>query len=330
MPAPFFALTACNALFQMIIYLTWNKTQERFDYMVSLHKKSRLILLAAAAAAAAVSTAAVVIRKPGFKKLVDLSYGPSDAQKVDLYLPKVKKSKCTAVVIYIHGGGWTGGDKADCDSYCTKTAERGYAAASMNYRMLGDGATLADMLADITSAMELVKSTAAQNGFTLTQAAIAGGSAGGHLAMLYCYKNQALSPIKIAFCVSQCGPSKFTDIRLYEDGEDPADKYALISALINQKVDKTTFGDLTAELQAISPVNYITKDSPPTIVIQGQKDELVRYSQGVDVFDAFYETGGVCDLILFPNSGHALDSDPDQTERYNRLFMAYEKKYFGY
>lgn len=260
----------------------------------------------------------------------DLSFGLSDAQKVDLYLPLSKPSECTAVVVYIHGGGWTGGDKADYEADCIKTAESGYAAASVNYRMLGDGAGWQDMLDDITSAMALVKKMAAENGITLLKAAVSGASAGGHLTMLYAFKNQHTSPIEIAFCAGLCGPSNFTDVRLYEDGDDPAEKYALISALINRQVDRTTLQDFTAELQAASPVTYITKDSPPTIVAHGHKDRLVTYSQGTDVFDTFTKAGGICELIPFPNSGHDLSSDPECAERYYKLFNEYELKYFGY
>jgi acetyl esterase/lipase len=154
--------------------------------MLSAYKKAGLVLIAAAATAAA----AFAIFNPGVKKITDMSYGSSDAQKFDLYLPKSNKSKCTAVVIYIHGGAWSSGDKGGYDSACRSDAKNGYAAATLNYRMLGEGATWADMLDDINDAMSLVKSTAAQNGINLNKAALTGASAGAHLAMLYSYKNK--------------------------------------------------------------------------------------------------------------------------------------------
>ncbi len=267
---------------------------------------------------------------PQITAMKNLSYGSSEAQKIDLYLPKTKATGCTAIVVYIHGGAWSGGDKGDYGSACERQAKDGYAAVSVNYRMLGEGATWADMMDDITSALKLVKTTAAEKGITLNKAGFTGGSAGGHLAMLYAFKNQAVSPIEVAFCASQCGPSNFNDLRFYEECFDPAWAYSIVSGLIGQPFNKSTFGDVTAELRAASPVAYITKDSPPTIVAQGEKDPIVRYSQGVDVFDAFINAGSPCDLILFPNSDHGLSSDPDCTDRYNKLFKEYELKYFGY
>lgn len=294
--------------------------------MKSFYKKTGLLVLTAAAAAA---TALVVFNR-GIKKLEDVGYGESDAQKVDIYLPRSNKSKCTAVVIYIHGGAWRGGDKNDYDVDCRREASNGYAAATINYRMLDEGATWADMLEDITSAMETVKATAEKNRIILDKAALTGASAGAHLAMLYSYKNQNVSPIKIVFCGDLCGPSNLFDINVAEKSGDPVWVYAVLSGLIGQKLDTTTFHDLSEILKAASPVTYITKDSPPTIVAHGQKDDVVLYSQGLDVYNAFIAAGGACELIPFPNSGHGLDNDPDAARRYKQLFSAYESKYFGY
>lgn len=294
--------------------------------MKSFYKKSGFILLTVSAAAAA----ALAVFNRGIKKLEDVSYGESNAQKVDIYLPRSNKSKCTAVVIYIHGGAWSGGDKSGYDVDCLREVKNGYAAATINYRMLDEGATWVDMLEDITSAMETVKSTAADNGISLSKAALTGASAGAHLAMLYSYKNQDIAPIKIAFCGNLCGPSNLLDINVAEKSGDPVWVYAVLSGLIGEKLDITTFNDLSETLKAASPVTYITKDSPPTIVAHGQKDDVVLYSQGLDVYNAFTALGVACELISFPNSGHGLDNDPDASRRYKQLFSAYETKYFGY
>ena len=132
------------------------------------------------------------------------------------------------------------------------------------------------------------------------------------------------------FCADQCGPSNFNDIQFYEGCADPAWAYSIISGLIGRPFDKNTLGDVAAQLRDASPVTYITKDSPPTIVAHGLKDDVVVYSQGTDVYNAFLAAGGVCELITYPNSGHGLDKDPDSTERYDKLLKEYQLKYFGY
>ncbi len=294
--------------------------------MSSAYKKAGLIVLAAAAAAAA----AFAIFNPGIKKVADVRYGSADAQKFDLYLPKSNKSACMAVVIYIHGGAWSSGDKGGYDSACRRDAKHGYAAATLNYRMLGEGATWADMLDDMTAAMNLVKTTAEENGIKLNKAALTGASAGAHLAMLYSYKNKDIAPIEIVFCGEQCGPSNLTDRDVAEKTADPAWIYSVLSGLIGEQFDQTNFGSVAEKLRAASPLTYITNDSPPTIVAHGEKDDVVPYAQGLDVCNAFEAAGGICALIPFPNSGHGLDKDPDAAQRYNKVFREYQQRYFGY
>jgi len=293
--------------------------------MTNLIKKIMALLCAAATLITALTALAFPV-----VSLKDLPYGESGAQKLDLFLPRGKKDTCTAVVIYIHGGGWMGGDKDAYTSACERTVKRGYAAASLNYRMLDEGADWADMLDDINLALELVKAEAAKKGIFLQKAGLTGGSAGAHLAMLYSFKNQTVSPIEIVFCASQCGPADFTDRRLYEESADPASLYALISRLVKQDVNPASFEAMTPYLREASPAAYVNAGSPPTILAQGMKDPIVHYAQAVTVDDAFRAAGARSELILFPNSDHGLGSDPDCSERYDQLFAEFEKQYFGY
>ena len=294
--------------------------------MTNLIKKIMALLCAAATLVTALT--AQVFPVASYK---DLPYGESGAQKLDLFLPRANKSACTAVVVYIHGGGWLGGDKDAYTSACERTVKRGYAAASLNYRMLNEeGISWADMLEDITLALGLVKAEAAKRGVFLQKAGLTGGSAGAHLAMLYAFKNQAVSPIEIAFCASQCGPSDFTDRRLYEESADPASIYSLVSLLVRQDVNPATFEAVTPYLRAASPAAYVNAGSPPTILAQGMKDPIIHYGQAVTVDEAFRAAGARSELILFPNSDHGLSSDPDCSERYDRLFKEFEQQYFGY
>ncbi len=292
--------------------------------MKSVFKKT--IVLTATAAAAV--TAGILYSTPA--KKTDLSYGASDAQKLDLYLPRLRKAKCRAAVIYIHGGAWSGGDKAGYDTACKKKAKDGYAAATINYRMIGEGATWQDMLDDITAAMELVKEKAAEQGIKLEKVALTGDSAGGHLSMLYCFKNGAVSPIPIAFCASRCGPSDLADSRFLDDFLDPESVLPIVAGLIGKPFTMDSFGEAAEDLKAASPVTYITPDAPPTIIAHGVKDDVVPYSQGTGVYDDLLAAGVECELVTYPNSGHGLSDDPESSERYEELFEEYAVKYFGY
>ena len=69
--------------------------------------------------------------------LMDLSYGADKQQRMDLYLP-ANRTKNTPLIILIHGGGWSTGDKRDFSFYITELQRRlpGYALANLNYRLV--------------------------------------------------------------------------------------------------------------------------------------------------------------------------------------------------
>src|SRR4051812_10247664 len=67
----------------------------------------------------------------------NVSYGTDLAQKMDVYLPAGRSTDSTKLIIMVHGGAWSSGDKADFDTYVTvlKQDFPGYAIANINYRL---------------------------------------------------------------------------------------------------------------------------------------------------------------------------------------------------
>lgn len=298
--------------------------------MQTFFANNRLWILLAAAAVLLTVFAVMLLRMQGVKKLTDLSYGSHAAQAVDVYLPKAKKEQRSALVLYIHGGAWSGGDKGSYTVACIDSAKEGYAAATVNYRMIGDGATWEEMLEDITLAMALVKNTAAEHGIQLEKVALTGASAGAHLSMLYAHRNADESPLPVAFCASQCGPTDFTDVSMASECEDPAAIFAILSGLVGRELSETNYNEHMAVLADASPITHIKADAPPTLLAHGELDPLVPFSQATVMFDALQAAGVPSDLVEYPNSGHGLDSDPDAADEYTRLFELYRTEYFGY
>ncbi len=268
-----------------------------------------------------------------YDKYTNLSYGSHQNQVLDLYLPQDDKDD-VALMLYIHGGSWNGGDKSAYNDFCkTTTGNYGYASATMNYRLLttkGD-VTYKNMLDDIDSAITYIINTAAEKGAEITQIGIAGASAGGHLALLYAYTHYNQSKVPIKFCVSKVGPSDFTDTAFFAENMDNSfDRYALISALIGETVTKDNFTTMTASLSAASPLSHVTSDVPPTLMAYGQKDTLVPFSNGTALHNALKTAGVPCDFYDFPNSGHDLMDDPSVSDAYVGAIADYAKTYFGY
>jgi acetyl esterase/lipase len=120
-------------------------------------------------------------------------------------------------VLFIHGGNWIGGDKGDYQEFVDALgADSGWVTANMNYRTLFQFAYCGDMLDDIEAALTQLLAHAKNLGVDIKKVALAGHSAGGHLALLYSYKEQAHSPIPIALAASLAGPADLSDPNMYD------------------------------------------------------------------------------------------------------------------
>ena len=74
------------------------------------------------------------------QRFTDIAYGSREHNTYDLYLPVDAASKDSlALILYVHGGSWIGGDKNEHHGDCYKWVQRGYATATMNYSLLNEG-----------------------------------------------------------------------------------------------------------------------------------------------------------------------------------------------
>ncbi|HIN27139.1 MAG TPA: alpha/beta hydrolase, partial [Candidatus Marinimicrobia bacterium] len=85
------------------------------------------------------------------------------------------------LIIFIHGGSWTKGDKMDYLIYLLSYAEKGYITASLSYRFAQE-AKFPAALEDVICGVEWLKANGAEYGIDSSNVALVGGSAGGHLA----------------------------------------------------------------------------------------------------------------------------------------------------
>ena len=115
--------------------------------------------------------------------LVDLAYGPSPGERLDLFpVPAAQRGDTRApLVAFIHGGYWQSLDKGDFGYLAPALLDRGIAFASLNYD-LAPRAGIPDMVAQIRRALAWLYDAAAQYGIDRERIFVAGHSAGGHLA----------------------------------------------------------------------------------------------------------------------------------------------------
>jgi acetyl esterase/lipase len=292
-------------------------------------------------ALAVIALAAVVVAyifKPKWhdeygERFVDIAYGERVHNTYDLYLPHESARKDSlALILYIHGGSWLGGDKKDHHGDCYKWVQEGYATASMNYSLLNeDSVSLMTMLDEIERCIRHIDSFALQKGAHIRQMAIAGTSAGGHLAMLFAYSRR--HPLPIKFEAIKVGPADFRILFPYDEKADKKDVENFVFSCTGKRMDVS--GASREWIDSIklvaSPVSYITDSTAlPAIFAYGEKDGIVKPAHYHALQARYDSLGKSYDLIVYPNSGHPLWNDKDCSERYEKTLSDYCKKFFGY
>ena len=115
----------------------------------------------------------------------DISYGDGEANKFDLYVPANGSKESYGLVVYLHAGGFTSGDKAEDEKTLAWLCSKGYVACGINYtlRTETNNASVLTQSNEIKAAIPIVIEEAKKLGYNITEMAMSGGSAGGCLAM---------------------------------------------------------------------------------------------------------------------------------------------------
>ena len=263
--------------------------------------------------------------------LNEVVYGNHERHRIDIFIPeKVKYSE--GVILFIHGGGWHDGDKTIHHPDAEYFSDRGCICVTMNYRFVSEDLSVFNELDDITSALKTIKIKCSEYGFDIKKVMLSGGSAGGHLSLLYAYIRCDESPIKpVAACV-YCPPVTFgePDFLMGFLSEFEEWKFGILSKCCSFNVTKNTLSndDSQEALMKISPISYVSKDCIPTAVFYGKSDELIPMWHIEKFLDLLEENDVKHDALLYENSGHALDKDPETKIKSRDIIENYLKMYF--
>lgn len=228
----------------------------------------------------------------------NVAYGSDPLQKMDIILPEGRSASATKVIIMIHGGAWSSGDKTELAQVVDSFKKRfpDYAIFNINYRLSANSSNLFPTQEnDTKAAVEFIYNKKTEY-LISDQWALIGISSGGHLAMLQGYKYN--TPVVPKAIVSLCGPSDLTDMY-----QNPAGGNPLISALLVSIVGKSPTQDPQLYVNS-SPVNFITATSPPTLLLYGDVDPLVTPQQAVFIKNKLQAAGVVNQNVLYTGSAH--------------------------
>lgn len=261
----------------------------------------------------------------------NIKYGDGQLENYDLYLPKDNSKNEYSLILYIHGGGFTGGDKGSIDAirYGEYFANKGYVVASVNYTLRTNetNTSVKEMYDEVISSLNSIVKKSEEKGYYLTEMATTGGSAGGCLAMLVAYKNpsELILPIRLVF--QEVGPASF-EPELWEITDD-IEKVNFVNTITGEKFNVSDMNSKEYQdaIDSLSVDKMINENSVPMILAYGLKDNVVNPKAKYPLLEALEKYNITHDYIEFPNSGHGLLGDKDKLDVYYSKIEEYLQTY---
>lgn len=244
----------------------------------------------------------------------DLAYAEG-ARTLDLYLPP--RGAPAPVAVWLHGGSWAAGDKTPVPAVLLGLRERGFALASVNYRLTGLSSHPAQ-LHDVKGAVRWLRAHASEYGLDPSRVYLVGFSAGGHLASLAALTSgDASLEGDVGGNLGQS--SAVGGVVVYAGPSD-----------LPRLAGECTGCEVSVEFQALgcsfllcgergrgaSPVTYAHPGAPPFLLLHGDADRVVPLEQARMLDQALRVAGAPSRLVVVPGGQHGLlDASADQATR---------------
>lgn len=252
--------------------------------------------------------------------------GGHERQKLDLYLPK--EGHNLPLIIWIHGGAWLSGDKAN--GVPLNYLANGYAIASIDYRLSQD-AIFPAQIQDCKAAVRWLRANAGKYDLDPNHFGAWGASAGGHLvAMLGATSDVNEFDIgehlnvssRVQAVVDYFGPTDFLQM----------DEHRLPNGMVHNTPDspesKLIGGNIQEnkeKVQQANSITYVTKEAAPFLIVHGDTDPLVPHHQSELLEAALKKAGVPVSFYTVKGGGHGGFKDPNVPKLTEEFFEQHLK-----
>lgn len=239
----------------------------------------------------------------------NLVYGPAERNVMDIYLPDGVENP--PLVMYIHGGAWFRGDKAQVEDYDrrAKMNAAGIAVATINYQW-SQQAKWPAQKQDIEAAIRFLQENAGEFGYDMNRFVVWGQSSGAHLALWSAAMAAQDPSLGIDAVVSWYAPSNLYELwddRLADDvpggnerEPDPTPESQLLGMDARQNRDAADAASADIALGAL-PADAVI---PPILLVHGTADTRVSPLQSDRVFEVLQARGADVQLIRVEGGNH--------------------------
>ena len=232
------------------------------------------------------------------------------------------------VVVWVHGGGWQGGSRLPIPGGVTRLLQRGYAIASIDYRLSGQAIWPAQ-IQDCKAAIRFLRANAATWALDGNRIGVMGSSAGGHLVAALATMGDvgtttvgaytvdlegsvgphAGTSSRVQCAIDQFGPTSMwfaNDLPTFDHDAAASPESRLVGGAMQDNVEKWT---------TVDPITFLSPDDPPILAMHGTDDTTVPFHQSELLLRAADAIGHATTLFAVQGNGHGGPgfSAPDAT-----------------
>jgi acetyl esterase/lipase len=236
---------------------------------------------------------------------------------LDLYYPTANRAEQSPVIIFTHGGGWAAGSRykaatGDFEAVFLQLVKKGFAVAPVTYRLAKKDSNVAlrDCVIDCKDAIRFLSKNNKALEIDPLRVYVMGDSAGGHIAqMLLLSSPESLTGdpalvggiYKMVAGVSWYGPCDFEKIDLFNHDDRPDFRDRFGPRILGSDSGPQ---DTLTRYREMSPINYLTKQSPPLLMIQGDKDTTIPVKHAYYMQERAKAVQAPVEILIVKNSGH--------------------------
>lgn len=233
-------------------------------------------------------------------------------------------------IVFVHGGGWEGGNRAGYLGYIQLAAKKGYVAATVSYRLTQPDAKgkakfpFPAQVNDVKCAVRWLRANAAKYKVDPNRIGATGGSAGGHLSLMLGVTDASAGlegdggfadqSSQVQCVVNIFGPTDMPHIAKSTGGAAP-----IVARFLGGKPD-----EVPEAYKKSSPITYVKKELPPILTIHGTADTLVPPDQAERFDKAMREAGANHTLLLLNGQGHGFNG-PAAIQANDATFEFFDK-----
>lgn len=233
--------------------------------------------------------------------------------RLDVYSPTANTAANGASLIVVHGGSWSGGERSDFPQWNQMFAAEGYTVFDVDYRLAQPNYLTAT--GDVKCAVKWVKENAVKFKISPDRIALLGRSAGAHLALLAAY-SAGDARLPASYLETSASENVRAVVSIYAPTDllwaydNPAnqrviDGPATLSRFLGGSPHESD--EMRERYILASPVSHVARNTPPTLLIHGGQDQLVRLENMNLLADKLKQAGAPHKTLFIPYAQHGFD-----------------------